>query len=86
LENPNLGNETYVSPAIVKIDGKDHIVMITSSTNPFGHPEAAKTMGKIIGIEPISGKILWEYKDWECHISVASAVDAGNNKILLWRI
>lgn len=79
----NLGNETYVSPAIVKIDGQDHIVMVTSSTNPFGHPGASKTLGKIIGIEPSSGKILWEYKEWECHISVASAVDAGNNKILV---
>ena len=82
-KTPNLGNETYVSPAVVKIDGNDHIVMVTSSTNPFGHPEAPKTMGKIIGMEPSSGKILWEYKDWECHISVASAVDAGNNKILV---
>jgi outer membrane protein assembly factor BamB len=82
-KTPNLGNETYVSPAIVKIDGKDHIAMVTSSTNPFGHPEAPKTMGKIIGIDPFSGKILWEYKDWECHISVASAVDAGNNKVLV---
>ncbi len=79
----NLGNETYVSPTIAKISGEDHVVMVTSSTNPFGHPEATKTLGNIIGIEPITGKVIWEYKNWECHISVANAVEAGNNKLLV---
>lgn len=79
----NLGNETYVSPSIAKISGEDQVVMVTSSTNPFGHPGAEKTMGKIIGIEPSTGKILWEYKNWECHISVANAVEAGENKLLI---
>jgi outer membrane protein assembly factor BamB len=82
-KTPNLGNETYVSPAVVKIDGEDHIVMVTSSTNPFGHPELPKTLGNIVGIEPLSGEILWKYTGWECHISVPSAVDAGNNKVLV---
>ena len=82
-KTPNLGNETYVSPAIVKISGEDQVVMVTSSTNPFGHPEAVKTSGKIIGIEPLTGKVLWEYKNWECHISVANAVEAGDNKLLV---
>jgi outer membrane protein assembly factor BamB len=82
-KTPNLGNETYVSPSVAKISGVDQIVMVTSSTNPFGHPNAEKTLGKIIGIEPLTGKVLWEYKNWECHISVASAVDAGDNRLLV---
>lgn len=82
-KTPNLGNESYVSPAIVKIDGDDHIVMVTSSTNPIGHPDLPKTMGNIVGIEPLSGEILWTYTGWDCHITVASAVDAGNNKMLV---
>lgn len=82
-KTPNLGNESYVSPSIAKISGEDHIVMVNSSTNPFGHPEAEKTLGKIVGIEPITGELLWEYKDWECHISVANAIEAGNNKLLV---
>lgn len=79
----NLGNETYVSPAVAKITGEDQIIMVTSSTNPFGHPEAVKTPGKIIGIDPGTGKVLWEYKNWECHISVANALDAGENRLLV---
>jgi outer membrane protein assembly factor BamB len=82
-KTPNLGNETYVSPSIAKISGEDQVVMVTSSTNPFGHPGAEKTLGKIIGIDPQTGKVLWEYKNWECHISVASPVEAGDNKLLV---
>jgi outer membrane protein assembly factor BamB len=82
-KTPNLGNETYASPAIAKIEGEDHLVMVISSTNPFGHPEAEKTPGKIIGLEPLTGKVIWEYKDWVCHISIANPVEAGNNKLLV---
>jgi outer membrane protein assembly factor BamB len=82
-KTPNLGNESYASPSVVRIDGKDHIVMVISSTNPIGHRELPQTKGSIVGIEPSTGKILWEYKEWECHISVPSALDAGNNKVLV---
>ena len=82
-KTPNLGFETYVSPAVVKIDGKDHVVMVTSSTNRIGYPNAAYVLGNIVGIEPLTGKILWQYNQWKCHITVASPVDAGNNKVLV---
>jgi outer membrane protein assembly factor BamB len=57
--------------------------MVISSTNPFGHQELTQTLGNVVGIEPLTGKILWEYKQWKCHISVPSAVDAGDNKVLV---
>jgi outer membrane protein assembly factor BamB len=82
-KTPNLGNESYASPSVVKIDGKDHIVMVISSTNPIGHRELPQTNGSIVGLEPLTGKTLWEYKEWVCHISVPSALDAGNNKVLV---
>ena len=82
-KTPNLVNESYASPSVVKIDGEDHIVMVISSTNPIGHRELPQTLGNIVGIEPLTGEILWEYKEWECHISVPSAVDASNNKVLV---
>ena len=82
-KTPNLVNESYASPTVVKIDGKDHVVMVISSTNPIGNRGLPQTLGNIVGIEPLTGKILWEYKQWECHISVPSAVDAGDNKVLI---
>ena len=82
-KTPNLVNESYASPSVVKIDGQYHIVMVISSTNPIGHRELPQTLGNIVGIEPLTGKILWEYKEWRNHISVPSAYDAGNNKVLV---
>jgi outer membrane protein assembly factor BamB len=82
-KTPYLGNESYASPSLVKIDGEDHVVMVISSTNPISNRDLPQTLGRIVGIEPRTGKILWEYKDWLCHISVPSAVDAGNNKVLV---
>lgn len=82
-KTPNLGNESYASPSLAKIDGKDHIVMVISSTNPIGRSELPQTLGRIVGIEPLTGEIIWDFNEWKCHISVPSAVDAGDNKILI---
>jgi outer membrane protein assembly factor BamB len=82
-KTPNLGNETYASPAIVKIAGEDQIAMVISSTNPIGHRELPQTMGKIVGIRPLTGEILWEYNNWQNHIQVASALDAGEGRVLV---
>lgn len=80
----SLGYVGYVSPAIVKVDGNDHVVMITPSTNPFRKSTPDENiMGNIVGIDPSSGKILWKYDKWHCHIPVPSAVDAGENKVLV---
>ena len=79
----NLGNESYASPSVATIDGKDHVVMVISSTNPFGNRGVPRTLGKIVGIEPLTGKVLWEYDQWNCHISVPAATDAGKNRVLV---
>jgi hypothetical protein len=76
-KTPAIGPVGYVSPSIVKIDGKDHVVMISSSGRGTGND------GKVAGINPFTGEILWEYSKWNCHISVPAAVDAGNNKVLI---
>ena len=83
-KTPSLGLVGYVSPAIVKVDGEDHVVMVTPSTNPFRRTsENEFEFGNVVGIDPLSGEILWKYANWNCHISVPSAVDAGNNKVLI---
>ena len=67
-KTPNLGNESYTSPSVAKIDGEDHIVMVISSTNPIGRSELPQTKGRIVGLEPLTGNILWDYNEWDCHI------------------
>lgn len=83
-KTPSLGYVGYVSPNIVKVDGNDHLVMVTPSTNPFqrSSPDENKR-GKFIGFDPLTGKQLWEYDNWNCHISVAPAIDAGENRVLV---
>ena len=76
-KTPSLGEVGYVSPAIVQIDGADHVVMVTASGR------SADELGKVVGIDPLSGKVLWEFDKWYCHIPVPPAMDAGNNKILI---
>jgi outer membrane protein assembly factor BamB len=76
-KTPSLGEVGYVSPAMVKIDGKDHVVMITASGRGEG------SAGNVVGIDPFSGKELWRYSGWTCHIPVPSAIDAGDNKVLI---
>lgn len=82
-KTPPLGLISYVSPSIVKVDGKDHVVMVTSSTNPFQRTSPTNELGNIVGIEPLTGAVLWKFDKWECHISVASAVDAGENRVVV---
>ena len=78
-----IGNETYASPSVAKISGEDHIVMVFSSTNTYMHKEAKITKGRIIGLKPQTGKILWEYTNWENMVQVASALDVGQGRIMV---
>jgi outer membrane protein assembly factor BamB len=77
---PSLGPVGYVSPAIVKVSGQDHSVMITTSG---GGPGRSGSGGKVFGIDPLTGKTLWEYTNWQCMIPVPSAVDAGEGRVLI---
>ena len=78
-KTPSLGPVGYVSPSIAKISGKDQVIMITASAGRG--PNASG--GKVVGIDPLTGKILWEYTNWNCSIPVPSAYDAGENRLLI---
>ena len=76
---PSIGQAGYVSPAIVKVGGESQIVMISASVGRG----ADASGGKVVGINPLTGKILWEYTNWQCGIPVPGAVDAGEGRILI---
>lgn len=77
---PALGPVGYVSPAIVKVSEEDHVVMITAAKGGRGEP---LTGGKVVGINPLTGKVLWEYENFQCVIPAPSAFDAGESKVLI---
>ena len=77
------GDVSYASPKVIKIHGEDHVVYVTSSTNPVQNRGAEITAGTVTGMDPRTGRIIWQFKNWHCHITVPCPVDAGNNKLLL---
>jgi outer membrane protein assembly factor BamB len=73
------GAAGYVSPSIVKVGGDDHLVMITAAKG-FGRSAGG---GSVNGLDPLSGKLLWTYSNWQCGIPVPHAVDAGEGRVLI---
>lgn len=69
----------YVSPSIVKVGGEDHLVMAMAAEG-FGRNASG---GSVNGIDPLSGKVLWTYTNWNCGIPVPHAVDAGEGQVLI---
>ncbi len=78
-QTPPIGRAGYVSPSLVKVGSEDHVVMICASQ---GRGENASG-GKVVGIDPHTGNMLWEYNNWQCSIPVPAAVDAGDGKVLI---
>ena len=73
------GGAGYVSPSIVKVGGDDHLVMIMASKG-FGRNASG---GSVNGLDPLTGKVLWTYGNWQCGIPVPHAVDAGEGRVLI---
>ncbi len=73
------GGVGYVSPSLVKVGGEDHLVMITASGG-FGRTASG---GSVNGLDPLTGRILWTYRNWQCGIPVPHAVDAGDGRVLI---
>ncbi len=77
--SPLNSGTSYVSPSVVKVGAEDQLVMITAAQG-FGR---ASSGGTTNGIDPLTGKVLWTYTNFNCWIPVAHAVDAGEGRILL---
>jgi outer membrane protein assembly factor BamB len=69
----------YVSPSMVKVGGEDHLIAVTGAT---GMGRTARG-GSVNGFDPMSGKFLWTYTNWQCVIPVPHAVDAGEGRMLI---
>jgi hypothetical protein len=54
--------------------------MISASGGGRGRPLVP---GKVAGIDPLTGDILWEYSNWDCRIPAPGAFDAGDGRVLI---
>ena len=73
------GAAGYVSPSIVKVGGEDQLVMVMAAV---GRGRTAKD-GSVNGLDPLSGKVLWTYTNWQCAIPASQLVDAGEDRMLI---
>ena len=76
---PLSGGVGYASPSIVKVAGEDHLVMVTAAAG-MGRNASG---GSANGLDPLTGKLLWSYTNWQCRIPVGHGVDAGEGRVLL---
>ena len=72
---PTIGGVGYASPSLVKIGTEDQVVMMSAG--------GRGSVGKVVGLDPLTGKQQWEYTNWQCSIPVPSALDAGESRILI---
>lgn len=70
------GGVGYVSPAIVKVSGESHVVMITASAR-------GGSKGAVLGYNPDNGKMLWSYEGWQCGIPIPNVTEIGNNQLFI---
>ena len=82
LTDPRM-RDNYSSPKIANIHGEEHLVIVSSSLNLVQNRGADPMPGKVTGINPRTGEILWQIEGWDCHITVACPVEAGDNKLLI---
>jgi len=54
--------------------------MVTAATGGRG---MSLSGGNVAGINPLTGEVLWEYKNWNCIIPAPSAFDAGESRVLI---
>jgi outer membrane protein assembly factor BamB len=76
---PLSGLPGYVSPSLVKIGGEDQLIMVTASV---GRGRVARD-GTVSGLDPATGRVLWNYHGWQNPIPVPQPVDAGNGRLLI---
>lgn len=79
-KTPAIGPAGYVSPVIINVGAEKQLVMISAAGGGWGAPP---TGGKVVGIEPSTGKIIWEYNNFQCTIPSNPAIEAGNSKVLI---
>lgn len=76
---PLSGGAGYVTPSVVKVGQEDHLVMITAAEGSGRNARG----GSVNGLDPLTGKVLWTYRNFQCGVPVPQAVDAGDGRVLV---
>ena len=77
-----LGDFGYSNPSIITIDGEKQLAMVAAGGN-WQLERATIPYQGVVGIDLITGKILWRYRNWECATPIPYVVDAGQNRLFI---
>lgn len=75
----------YVTPKLVKTGGAEQLVMISAcskSAAPDGDGRDP-VAGAVVGMDPRTGKTLWEYKGYRCRIPIPNVVETGDGRLFI---
>lgn len=81
-ESPPLGHYGYTNPNVVSIDGRDHLAMVASPFDWQSQKSSIPYQG-VVGLDLDTGKMLWQYKGWQCTVPIPQVVDAGQNRLYI---
>jgi outer membrane protein assembly factor BamB len=84
------GKVGYVTPAVVNVDGRDQMVMITATSRrergrrsaPAGS-DSEGADGVVLGMDIEDGRTLWTYRGFQCQIPVNNVVSVGDGRIFI---
>ncbi len=83
VSKPFPTEEGYVSPKLVNIDGETQIIMIGSNKFLKEREVDYDTPVGVVGIDPLTGKVLWTYQGWRCKIPVPNVTEIGDGRLFI---
>ena len=60
-----------LTPVVLKVGAAEHLVVLADGGQ------------RVVGLDPASGKVLWNYRGWRCRIPISAPVDCGDGRPFL---
>jgi len=77
------GQPSYASPAIVKVAGEEHLIMMSGKPDPKRKPGGKSPDGAVAAYDPETGAELWRYQGWQCQLPIASVTPIGDGRFFI---
>lgn len=76
-KTPGFGLVGYSTPVVTKLGGVDQVVMVGACAKGGGNP------GKVAGVSPDDGSILWTYDGFQCFIPIPYPTTLPDDRLFI---
>jgi len=87
----------WTSPALIKMDGEDQILVVAGGEKPKKKSSRRKSEDAeeapaepkalrptvVFALSPMNGKVLWDYEEWSCFNPIPNPVMTGNDTLFI---